>query len=178
MGYTVEGQVSGKEEEEGGIQIKAFTSELPPRRLENIKAYSVDGMAVPAASMGLGAGGKMKQEIYPDEYGIDTWNTERTGRVFVHIANSMTWRDITGEEPPPTPISAAIYTEHGFPWFDHYDEGEGDIRGSGVLGGAKTVKEVDKEKGFGSQQDDSTVEIAPGQVKTIKDEAVVHHGAW
>jgi hypothetical protein len=75
-------------------------------------------MAMPAASMGLGAGGKMKQEIFPDEYGIDTWDTESSGRVFIHIANSMVWRDITGEEPPPTPISASLYTEHGFPWFD------------------------------------------------------------
>ena len=58
MGYTVEGQITGHEEE-GGIQIKAFASKLPARELERIKAYSVDAMAAPAASMGLGAGGKM-----------------------------------------------------------------------------------------------------------------------
>ena len=52
----------------------------------------------------------------------------------------MEWRDITGEEPPPTPISARLYTEHGFPWFDFYDESKGDIEGSDVLGGVKTVK--------------------------------------
>src|SRR5918999_422736 len=82
MGYTVEGQITGQEEE-GGIQIKAFGSKLPPRHLDHIKAYSVDAMAAPAASMGLGAGGKMKQEIYPDEYGIDTWDADSSGRVFV-----------------------------------------------------------------------------------------------
>jgi hypothetical protein len=177
MGYTVEGQITGKEEE-GGIQIKTFASKLPPRRVERFKAYSVDAMAAPAASMGLGAGGKMKQEIYPDEYGIDSWDTETTGRVFVHIANSMVWRDVTGEEPPPTPISASLYTEHGFPWFDLYDEGKGDIKGSDVLGGVKTVKEIDDEKGFGSQQDDSTVDVPTEQVKTIKDETMVHNGSW
>lgn len=177
MGYTVEGQITGQEEE-GGIQIKAFASKLPPRELERIKAYSVDAMAAPAASMGLGAGGKMKQEIYRDEYGIDTWDTDSTGRVIVHIANSMAWRDITGEEPPPTPISASLYTEYGFPWFDLYDEDKTNIKGSDVLGGVKTVKEIDKEKGFGSQQDDSPVEVAPGQVKTIKDETVVNNGKW
>lgn len=169
MGYTVEGQLSGKEEE-GGIQIKAFASKLPPRALEHMKAYSVDAMAAPAASMGLGAGGKMKQEIYPDEYGIETWDTDSNGRVFVQIANSMAWRDITGEEPPPTPISASLYAEYGFPWFDLYDEGKGDIKSSDVLGGVETVKEIDAGKGFGKQQDDSPVDVPPGQIKTIKDE--------
>ena len=169
MGYTVEGQITD-EEEEGGIQIKAFASTLPPRAVERFKAYSVDAMAAPAASMGLGAGGKMKQEIYPDQYGIETWDRESSGRVFVHIANSMVWRDITGEEAPPTPISASLYTEHGFPWFDLYDEGKGDIKGSDMLGGVKTVKEIDTEKGFGTQQDDSTINVAAEQVKTVKDE--------
>jgi hypothetical protein len=177
MGYTIEGQVSGKEEE-GGIQIKAFASKLPPRSLEHMKAFSVDAMAAPAASMGLGAGGKMKQEIYPDEYGIDTWDADSSGRVFVHVANSMAWHDITGEEPPPTPISASLYTEYGFPWFDLYDEGKGDIKGSDVLGGVKTVKEIDDDKGFGNQQDDSPVDVPPGQVKTIKDETLVDDGTW
>ncbi len=94
------------------------------------------------------------------------------------LSKPMAWRDITGEEPPPTPISAALYTEHGFPWFDLYDEGKGDIKGADLLGGVKIVKEIDKEKGFGSQQDDSTVDVAPGQVKTLKDETVVQDGSW
>ena len=59
--------------------------------------------------MGLGAGGKMNQEINPDEYGTDTWDTDSSGRVFLHIANSMIWRNITGEEPPSTPISASAH---------------------------------------------------------------------
>lgn len=90
----------------------------------------------------------------------------------------MAWRDITGEEPPPTPISASLYTEHGFPWFDLYDEGKGDIKGSDVLGGVKTVEEIDTEKGFGTQQDDSTVDVSPGQVKTIKDQTLIDDGPW
>lgn len=177
MGYTVEGQLTGKEDE-GGIQIKAFASKLPPRHLERMKAYSIDACMAPGDSMGLGAGGKMKQEIYPDQYGIETWETETSGRVFVHIANSMVWRDITGEEPPPTPISSSLYTEYGFPWFDLYDEGKGDISGSKTLGGVKTIKEIDKNKGFGNQQDDTTVDVPDGQVKVIKDKTLVQDGKW
>lgn len=118
----------------------------------------------------------MKQEIYPDAYGIDTWDTGKTGRVFVHIANSMMWRDITGEEPPATPISAELYTEHGFPWFDLYDEGKGDIPGSKTLGGVKTIKDIDGDKGFGSQQDDTPVDVPPGQVTKLGDKTLVNDG--
>jgi hypothetical protein len=33
----------------------------------------------------------------------------------------MAYREITGEEPPSTPISAKLYAQHGYPWFDLYD---------------------------------------------------------
>jgi hypothetical protein len=72
--------------------------------------------------MGLGAGGKMRQKIYPDEYGVDTWDLENYGRVYGHIVNSMMYREITGTEPPPTPVTSKSYTQSGFPWFDLYDE--------------------------------------------------------
>jgi hypothetical protein len=178
MGYTVEGQLTG-EETEGGIQIKAFKSKLPPRAFDRFGGEQIVAcMAAPGDSMGLGAGGKMKQEIYPDEYGIESWDTETTGRAFVHIANSMVWRDITGEEPPPTPISASLYTEYGFPWFDLYDEGKGDIRGSKTLGGVKTIKDIDKDKGFDAQHDDATVDVPESRVKVIKDKTLVTDGKW
>jgi hypothetical protein len=54
MGYTVEGQITGQEEE-GGIQIKAFKSTLPLRRYDRFDAEQVMACMAPAASMGLGA---------------------------------------------------------------------------------------------------------------------------
>ncbi len=178
MGYTVEGQVSGQETV-GGLQLKAFDAR-PERLPEQREVYSVDSMACaapPSAEMGLGAGGQMKQEIYPDEYGLDIWDPERSGRVFVHIANSMAWRDITGEEPPPTPVSARTYSEHGFPWF--YDEGRGDVAPAETLKEVKSIKEMDKEKGFGSQQDDEAVEIPEPQVVELgRPRSAVAGGEW
>ena len=133
----------------------------------------------PGRFQGLGAGGKMKQEIYPDEYGPDVWDPERSGRVFVHIANSMAWRDITGEEPPPTPVSARTYSEHGFPWFSLYDEGRGDVAPAKTLKEVKSVKEMDKEKGFASQQDDQAVEISEPQVVELgRPRNAVAGGDW
>lgn len=181
MGYTVEGQVSGQETV-GGLQLKAFEAH-PDRLPQRRETYSVDAMACasppPAAEMGLGAGGQMEQAIYPDEYGVDVWNPERSGRVFVHIANSMAWRDITGEEPPPTPVSARTYSEHGFPWFSLYGEGRGDLPPANALERVKSVREMDREKGFASQQDDLTVELPEPQVVELgRPEGAVAGGDW
>ena len=109
--------------------------------------------------MGLGAGGRMKQAIYPDQHGIDTWDQTTGGRVYVHLVNSMMYREITGCEPPPTPVDAQTYTRHGYPWFDLYDEHLGDLPGSEILKGVRSVKEMDAQKGFEPQQDDETVDV-------------------
>jgi hypothetical protein len=186
MGYTVEGQVTGKEEF-GGIQIICFEPKRglfpskPPERDRDLACFhqAVYSCTSDGAEMGLGAGGKMKQKIYPDPHGIDTWSQRNFGRVYIHIVNSMMYREITGLEPPPTPISAKMYTEYGFPWFDLYDEGKGDLGPSDVLAGVKSVKEKDKEKGSKPQQDDSPVQVPNGQVKKLKAGPVkVKNGSW
>jgi len=173
MGYTVEGQLTGKEEF-GGIQIMVyepkpgkFPDKPPEVHYGRNEVYSSVCESGPG-EMGLGAGGRMRQEIYPDEYGWDTWDQDNYGEVSVHIVNSMMYREITGHEPPPTPVSARTYTEYGFPWFDLYDEHRGDLRPAKALERVKSVKDMDHEKGFGAQQDDSTVIVPDAQVKKLK----------
>jgi hypothetical protein len=177
MGYTVEGQVTGKEEF-GGIQIIVFDPrpgrfpDEPPQ--EERFAYPAGAMQLAAApppaagaEMGLAAGGRMRQKIYPDEYGIDTWDQANFGRVYVHIVNSMMFREITGQDPPATPISAKEYARHGLPWFDLYDEEKGTLASSDTLQKVKTVKEMDKDKGFDPQQDDSSVDVPDSLIKQL-----------
>lgn len=185
MGYTVEGQITG-EERFGGIQLIVyepkpgrFPDEPPPRRFASgrrtLMADSAPAQAqfmslgaapgqARGAEMGLGAGGRMKQKIYPDPHGIYTWDADTFGRVYVHIVNSMAYREITGEEPPATPITAQTYAKYGYPWFDVYDEQRADISASDALSGVKSIKEMDEAKGFGPQQDDSPVDIADDQI--------------
>ena len=181
LGYTVEGQVTG-EESVGGIQIKVF--EPKPGRFPDEDPYGYDGavtmsgMACPpapmacapgapmrtrssAGSMGIAAGGRMKQKIYPDPHGIDTWDPTSTGRVFVHIVNSELWREITGDAPPPTPVTAREYARHGLPWFDMYDEHAKTVAPTSTLANVKSVKELDAEKSTLPQQDDDPVAIGP-----------------
>jgi hypothetical protein len=188
MGYTVEGQVTGNEEF-GGIQLLVYEPkpgrfpDQPPRSVRRGAAFAEELVMCCASSceMGLGAGGRMRQKIYDDTYGIDTWDISNTGRVYVHIVNSMMYREITGEEPPPTPISARDYARHGLPWFDLYDEAKTDLPASQTLAGVKSIKEMDGVKGFASQQDDSTVEVPSNLVKKLEipgDPTAVPDGKW
>jgi len=162
MGYTVEGQLTGKQEF-GGIQLIVYPPK-PGRFPEGLLEGVAHLLLPPCAEMGLGAGGRMRQKIYRDEYGIDSWDQENYGRVYVHILNSMMFREVTGLEPPPTPITARTYQEHGLPWFDLYDQHLGDVKPSDELQKVKTVKETAKEKGFGPQQDDGSIDIPGDQV--------------
>lgn len=171
MGYTVEAQVTGKEEF-GGVQLRVYDPKPGrfPDRAPRRKAVepSVLSMASPmaGAAMGLGAGGKIRQKIYPDSYGVDTWDPENTGEVFVHIVNSEQYRALTGREAPPTPISAATYTEHGLPWFDLYDEQYGDVATSATLSGVQSIREKETERGL-TDADEEPVNIEPAQVKKL-----------
>ena len=189
MGYTVEGQVTGKEEF-GGVQVVAYDPKpgrFPDREPQLRRRLVFDEMICLCESppapftdeMGLAAGGRMEQGIYPDEHGVDTWDPTNSGRVYVHIVNSAAFRDITGMEPPPSPISARTYTEHGFPWFDLYDEGKGDLAPSATLAGVKSVKEKDASLGFAPQQDDGALDLPAQQVVTLgTDGGVVVDGTW
>jgi hypothetical protein len=170
LGYTVEAQVTGKEEF-GGIQILVyepkpgrFPDEPPPDRDRTPHRLS---MPAAVSEMGLGAGGKMRQKIYPDPYGINTWDVNNFGYVFVHIVNSEQYQDLTGLEPPPTPISAKIYSDFGLPWFDLYDEAKGDITASKKLTKVRTVREKDIEKGVSSGKDDTSINMSESQIKKL-----------
>ncbi|MGM7645601.1 hypothetical protein ACSVDM_11940 [Nocardia sp. JW2] len=84
-------------------------------------ARKARGRARPQArSMGLGAGGTMRQEIYADHRPVDDYRREADARIFVHLASAAEWEQITGEPAPSTPVTAQSYAEHGLPWFDYY----------------------------------------------------------
>jgi len=139
LGFTVEGQVTGAEDE-GGMQITVV--QPIPGRFPDRPSRSVGrphGMMMVCESapggfeMGLAAGGRMEQKIYPDGYGKDTWDAEASTSFHVHIVNSTMYHEVTGEAPPPTPISAQTYTDYGLPWFKLYDEERGDVDAPDIL---------------------------------------------
>ena len=153
-GYTAEEQVTGKAEH-GGLQISvhpmkrsAFERHFPrrPKAVRRDGGYEVcDAMAAPS-EMGLAPGGRMRQEIYEDPFQPDDWDQDTSSKCFVHIANSLVWREITGERPPTVPATAKEYADAGLPWFQYYSDTEA-LEGSKTLGGMKSVAQLGKEKG-------------------------------
>lgn len=188
LGYTVEGQLTGHETF-GGIQLQSYAphpGRIPARHGNEDLECCLSMPAAPvrrrggAGSMGLAAGGRMKQKIYPDPHGIDVWNQGSRVRVFVHIVNSELWRDITGEAPPSTPVTARSYSEAGLPWFDLYDESAATLTPTGALAGVKSVKEIDATKSTLPLQDDDPVAVPvvvklPGKTKGA---VAVDDGDW
>jgi len=175
QGYTVEGQLTGGEES-GGMQIVVFEpkpgrfpDQPPPetkREFEALETLALEAM--PAGQMGLAAGGRMDQKIYPDPHGIDAWDQENYGALCVYIVNSEQYQELTGELPPPTPVSAQLYQAFDLPWFDLYDEALGDINPAEKLKGIKSVKEIDEEKEKAPGEDETSLDVKQDQIKKIK----------
>ena len=110
-GYSAEEQITG-EAEHGGIQIVVypmkrdiFEKRFPKREreyedLNMICESSVMFSMKPCApDMGLAPGGRMRQEIYKDPFRLSDWDMNQKSRCFVHLANSLVWRSITGDAP-------------------------------------------------------------------------------
>jgi hypothetical protein len=176
-GYTVEGQVTG-EEVWGGIQLLVVPAK-PGQFPRPSRMY--DGgpvlMCSPSAEMGLGAGGLMRQKIYADEYGIETWDQASASRLFVHIANAELFTEITGFAPPPTPVSATTYTDAGLPWFDLYDADKPYLEGSKLLKDVWSLEELDEVKIGLAAVKDPSLGIGPEQVVNLG-AGTIRDGAW
>jgi hypothetical protein len=160
-GYSAEEQLTG-EAEHGGLQLivcpmkrEVFESRFPKtvrlemarRRMSWLPQAQSCLDALGAPDMGLAPGGKMRQEIYEDPYSLRDWDTTASSRCFVHIANSMVWRAITGAEPPTVPPTAKEYTRHGLPWFEFYFADGKAVKGATKFGFLKSIAELGKAKG-------------------------------
>lgn len=185
-GYTASEQLA-EDTKAGGLVIEAFPMraercfpEFLECELENIMhdvLTNLFGMgwegesqilccrAVPTMlceSVGLGAGGKIQQEVYADNHGIDSWSFEHSSRVCIHTCNAMMWRKVTGENPPHPPLTVPEYTRHRIPWFDFYRDDLEALPETENLAGVKSVAQVSAAKGLASWDDAD--ELAPSLV--------------
>jgi hypothetical protein len=175
LGYTIEAQVTG-EEVWGGVQIVVFEPkpgkfpDTPPAKPEvDLQTYEMmSPQTETGEQMGLGVGGRMTQKIYPDPYGVESWDQNNFGSVFVHIVNSKQYYNLTGRLPPPTPVSAKTYVEFGLPWFELYDEEEGDVRPSEKLAGVVSIEEKDDDEKMPDVDSQGRLDIKASQVMRIK----------
>jgi len=145
-GLTVETQLTGREEE-GGMTIALhaprpglFPDEPPARVHDRLRV----GAAPMAMSMGLGAGGRMRQEIYADEHGVDTWEPAPADTVHIDLVDALAFAALTGLEAPPPVVDADTYTRHGLPWFDLVDPTRRDIAAAERLAGVRSIADLDR----------------------------------
>ena len=165
QGYTVEEQLR-ENADTGGIQIQAFPMKRKfyDEMIREMNARLMRSAIMPSApsisfseestdnvmacmDMGLAAGGRMRQEIYSDYHDFDAWDLRNSQRCFVTLANAEQWMDLTGEEPPLSPMSAHTYTEHNLPWFDYYGGDQEAIAGAKKLQNIKSVKDIKPKSG-------------------------------
>ena len=142
---------------------------------KSLRSSGAGGQSV--SSMGMAAGGSMKQEIHPDPYGIHVWDT-RSHRCFVHLIDSMVWESVTGTKPPTVPPSAADYKKHNLPWFEYYSN-------AGALGGTentdkvKSIEQLAGEKGYSPLPENQSVDVTstvPLHATPIQ--GLVNDGKW
>jgi len=149
MGATAEEQLTG-EAAYGGLQIEAFPMKRHvferrfPMRVCHLRqsievCFCEQANHLHLLEAGLGPGGRMRQKIYADPYALKDWDLEHSSRCFVHIANSMVWRQVTGENPPIKPPTAQKYAQAGLPWFLWYDEQHASLAGADKLAGLQSV---------------------------------------
>lgn len=119
-----------------------------------------------AQEMGIAAGGKIRQEIVEDYYGAHTWDENCRGKVYIRIVNSVMFKLITGEDAPPSPISAKEYNDAGLPWFDYYNENAPAVLPSNILAGIKPIAALDQLKGQHADNREA-VHISPEQIRRI-----------
>lgn len=153
-GYTAEEQITGTGTH-GGVQLVACP--LKAEKWEELKAERLQSPALGelhcirhssgSPDMGLGAGGRMRQEIYDDPHDLSDWDRRHRSRCFVHIANALVWTAVTGERPPTTPPTAKEYTDAGLPWFDYYAADREALSGSEELAKVESVLEKAREEG-------------------------------
>lgn len=174
QGYTVESQVTDGPDT-GGIRIKAFDPKArifpdqpPPKSPLSGVMYSP--VPSPGASeLGVGAGGKIEQRIYPDPYGVDVWDSGNSGEVLLYLTNHELYQKITGLKAPPSPVSAPAYTEHGLGlWFELADESLGDIAAPKKLADIKSARDLDSESGIDSPDENAEVELDENHLITLR----------
>jgi len=184
-GATVEAQVTGQETHGGvqlravGLTVQALAAWRAAQRIRPEVCLSSAPMPCPeaagSADMGLGAGGRMRQEVYTDVRPLADYDGDGAQRVFVHLCSAAQWTAITGEVPPPTPVDRDAYVSAGLPWFDYYDVDAQDLAFSQILAKVKTVGEK-----LGGGEDEPFVPVDPKTVITLGDAGsdAITDGKW
>jgi hypothetical protein len=115
-------------------------------------------MLMESAAMSLAPGGMIQREIIKDRQNFSDWDSAFSSRCFVHICNSLLWRQITGSDPPYPAFRAKEYVEAQIPWADYYRDDLSALPSSTVLDTVKSVVALGEQKGDKPLPDNSPVQ--------------------
>ena len=180
-GYSVEEQLTG-EAEWGGLQISVIPLKIDVwkekrRQWEEQSILRERNMSMSMSMsaprprfainpmMALGAGGRIRQVIHPDTFGINDWDIAAAERVFVTLANAKDWKSITGEAALNHPPTAQDYSRARLPWFEYYgaDQTTLPLPGGAKLSGIKSVASIFKNKTGATLPNSQDVKTTPPQ---------------
>lgn len=140
-GSTVEEQLSSADPS-GGLRIAVwepkpghFPDARPTRQLDSAVL-----MQNAVLEMGMAAGGRIRQKIYPDPHGLAVWDQDSLTAVRVYVLDSLAYSRVTSEPAPPSPITAELYREYALPWFELWDEDRDDSPAGKRLSGIRTLR--------------------------------------
>ena len=112
---------------------------------------------LPVNEMGVAAGGAIRQTVLRDQHHPRIWDSTH-GTIFnVQIIDAEVFRNVTGLPPPPSPITAETYAEHGYPYFKIWDEKPSGVKGN--FTGVKSVNEMDTEGKRSVQKEKAIAEV-------------------
>lgn len=123
------------------------------------------------ADMGLGAGGSMNQQIFEDPFDFSDWDIDNGERCFIHLANSLAWRAITGLMPPPPVATAAQYASCGYPWYDHYKDDVEALEATDTLKNLKSILEFGFQKGFHILPENESADVKKEDIRVVTAQA-------
>jgi len=136
-GESVEHQLTGRDE--GGITLASFLPK-PGMLGENAAPRKP---ARQTRELGVGAGGRIGQRLYPDPFGPRTWERAPDRVIHVHLIDAGEFTRVTGEPVPRSPTDADTYSRFGLPWFEVYDSARGELPATANLSTIKSVDEID-----------------------------------
>lgn len=163
--------IDPEKKKDGEILMSPMSSPAPSACLGSSPAPARLGappFTEESEEMGIAAGGIIKQQIFSDPYGLEAWNYNRRRVIKAHIVNSMTYKAITGLDPPPSPITAEQYQNSGISFFSYYDETSQTVKAALPFSRILGVEMINKRRGRTTSPSTTEIQISPELVQRIK----------
>jgi hypothetical protein len=94
-------------------------------------------------SMGISAGGLIRQQIFADTNASRSWDLASSTLVNIQILNSVAYESLTSMLAPPSPIDANTYLRQGIPFYELFNERLSAVAGAEPFTAIRSVGDLD-----------------------------------